>query len=390
MFLSIDYRSRVEKIQEALTRNNIDVIVATRQISLSHLTGVFNPEIWRAAVILPKTGKPFLITMNDDVERVKHEMGLDVESIYTWNRGFAHPTFIETLIKALKEKGCPLNTIGVEMELPIARGLLTVPEYFALTKEFNNSKFVDVVDTLDRIISINDKPAIEYIRRACEIGDIGIEAAIGAIGIGKTETQVAAAADYAMRFAGNEFSWSETSGTEIASGYRAYYYHGVCHPASQKFIQRGDMIAIDVHPTYNNYINDSRCTAILGTPNADQLTLEKFGQEIMNRVIEAIKPGVPMKKVSLIGREIETSHEYGKFAVPTFGHGFGPCSGGMHPNTINEESENIFEENQIMVIHKHIPIPKLGTWTFEMPILVVKDGVELLGKFPLEVRRIEV
>ena len=69
----------------------------------------------------------------------------------------------------------------------------------------------DCTHILSEMRMVKEPEEIERIRAAAKVADIGMRAAVEAVKPGVTESQVAAAAEYAMRHAGAEEFWRPTS-----------------------------------------------------------------------------------------------------------------------------------------------------------------------------------
>ncbi len=81
---------------------------------------------------------------------------------------------------------------------------------------------------------VKDGEEIKRIRNAAKVAEIGMAAAVKAVKPRVTESQVAAAAEYAMRQAGAEEFWR----TYVSSGPRTNIAHGL--PTKRK-LKNGDL-----------------------------------------------------------------------------------------------------------------------------------------------------
>jgi len=63
-----------------MKKDNLDIFVGTRTVSLSYVAGAFIP--WRSAVIVSKEGNAGLVSMLLDCERLKNESWLNNISPY--------------------------------------------------------------------------------------------------------------------------------------------------------------------------------------------------------------------------------------------------------------------------------------------------------------------
>src|SRR5690606_40791253 len=61
-----------------------------------------------------------------------------------------------------------------------------------------------------------------------------------------------------LRYAGNEWTWSVTAGTEVAAGRRTTYRGGVTQPATDNEVRVGDNVILDIHTMSGLYLADLR------------------------------------------------------------------------------------------------------------------------------------
>ena len=136
------------------------------------------PVTWRGAVIFSQTSEPTLIVMDYDFQRVKHDTW--IADIREWNRVDQY-SFAQVIIDTLRELDYGRGRIGIEIDLPDAVGLLSVPEYKMLVDAFGEDNLVDVTRLVDReVMVIKDQAEIEFSRQAAAIADIGIQVIVSA------------------------------------------------------------------------------------------------------------------------------------------------------------------------------------------------------------------
>jgi Xaa-Pro aminopeptidase len=289
------------------------------------------------------------------------------------------------VIDTLKELGYAKGRIGIEIDLPDAVGLLSVPEYKMLVEAFGENSLIDVTKLIDReVMVIKDKAEIEFSRRAAEIADIGVQAGIDALGAGKTENHIAGVVDAAMRDAGSSWAYAETGGVEIGSGYRSSFLRNICAPATNKIIQRGDTVVIDAHTTYNLSLSDTSTTAVVGPPTKEQSKIASVWRDTALAVLDAIGPDKPVKNAAKAGLAVLEKAGYLDYAVPTFGHGMGPCYGGLVPPFLWEGSDEVFLEDSVISIFTCVTVPGVAGFRLEYQLVVTSDGIDTMNKFPIE------
>lgn len=378
----MDFKKRIEDFQSVVKENGFDAIFVSRRGALAYFTGAFIP--WCSALYVPAEGEPELITQRYDIGRI-------VTVCYVKKmRGWAPQgdvSFIDCVHEVIKENGLEKARLGFEMETAEVAGVMTALEYVEMKKAFPEIQIEDALPIVNDILVQRDDEEIECLRRAAEAADYSMKCAFESIYIGMTETELAGAAEYAGRKAGSMFNWSVT-GTEIGSGYRQTYENCWTVIPSTKRIQRGDMITIDIHTMYENYLSDLALNAVVGEPSPEQAALAEKWKELCNYLISMIKPGAVCSDISkaLIAKGEEIG--VGKFLMHSFGHGLGLEA--RIPPTLSPENEYVLREGMAMVAVVQLTDPDVGGLRLEMPLLIKADGAEKLCKTPIELYVVNV
>ncbi|MEM1797693.1 MAG: Xaa-Pro peptidase family protein, partial [Candidatus Jordarchaeales archaeon] len=314
----IGARANIEEIRRRMEEEGIDVIVGTRLRTLGYVTGAFIP--WRSAVIIPLQGEPEIFTILLDVERVRDD---------SWIKnvkpgGPAEGMYLESLIAdSIKRLGYEKGRIGVEygQEWILASGHILASEYDNLRKLLPDAEFKNATPLIDELTLYKEPEEIKLLRRASEITDVGQQAVRDSLEVGMTETEVAGIAEYAMRKAGSDWAWTLTGGQEIASGYRTAYALGGCTPATDKIIQPGDNVLVDLHAMYRLYYGDLSHNYIMGRPSEEQRKLSDAFVDISYTVIDEMQPGVKIGEIARKAIRVAEKHGYANNVLFGFGHG---------------------------------------------------------------------
>jgi Xaa-Pro aminopeptidase len=174
----------------------------------------------------------------------------------------------------------------------------------------------DCTHILSEMRIVKELEEIDRIRAAARVADIGMQAAIEAVKPGLTESQVAAAAEYAMRHAGVEEFWR----TYVSSGPRTNIAHGL--PTNRR-LRPGDLVMIDIHPIVNGYSADICRTVCVGEPTAEQQAAYDLYLTAQQATIARIKAGVGMVELeqTIHGILREAGHGDHIFGPPIHGVG---------------------------------------------------------------------
>lgn len=371
----IDYKDRLSRLQLMIQQEGWDAYVATRQATLSWLLGTFAP--WRTAVIVPAFGDPVALFWRLDATRLKEE------SSWTWNTvvwGNDH-NFAETIANQLKLLNVSEGKIGLDLGSPVtqqlAPGLLLSAEYLELQHKLPEAQWTNAVPAIEALLAVKEEEEIQLLRKAAQIADIGMEAARDALEPGITENAVAGVVEKAIRLAGSEWSWADTLGTEVGSGLRTAYYQGVTQPATEKRIEKGDLVIVDLHPMYQLYLADLAGNFYIGSHPPEEIRkLADAWERTVDRLLHEIKPGRVIHDVVQNSFQVIVDHGFEQWGIRAFGHGLG-TDARIEPYLVPENT-SIFKENMVMALGTHLYIPGLGGMRLELPTLVTSSGAEPL------------
>nr|MDO8089378.1 Xaa-Pro peptidase family protein [Candidatus Sigynarchaeota archaeon] len=381
--VSINFEARLRKIRNKMEEEEIDVIVGTRLKTLGYVSGAFIP--WRSAIIIPLEGEPEIYTQLLDVERVKDDSW--IKNVKPW--GPVEGMYLEPqLAESIKSLGYEKGRIGVEygQEWIIASGHILASEYDKLKELLPDAEFKNAAPMIDYITLFKEPEEIKLLRRASEITDVGQAAVRDSLEVGMTETEVAGIAEYAMRRAGSDWSWTFTGGQEIASGYRTAYALGGCTPATDKIIQPGDNVLVDLHSMYRLYYGDLSHNYFMGQPSEEQKKLSDAYVEACYTLIDEMQPGANIGDVAKSVMSVAEKHGYANDILFGFGHGIGGVGNESYPLIVDMEPWNKmeFEPGMVEIAAVVLNRPGVGGMRLEAPVWIKEDGNEVLPKTPIE------
>jgi Xaa-Pro dipeptidase len=389
MDIHIDFKKRVKKIREAMEASNIDLFLATRGKSVNYIGGAFIP--WRSVVPVSKDGYVGLNTLLMDVERLKADSWLEkvvpcapLPGMELW----------EVTVGQIKDMGLEKSTIGVELghSPRMIAGYLFATEYEFLKESLPDAKFVNALDLMDKVTFVKEPEEVQLMRQSAAIADAAQERVKETLYVGITEMEIAGIGEMEMRSLGSEYHWPVTGSSEIASGYRTWYPLGGCTPPTDKIVQRGENLLVDMHPTYKQYYSDLSHNYILGKPSSEQQKLADAYLNACETLIASLKEGATIGEVfrAVMGKITATG--YAQYTLPGFGHGLGVVGHEWYPAIIdNDEFRDIvLKENVVEVAAMVINVPGVGGMRLECPVRVTPSGGEMLTTTPLELTVIDI
>ncbi|ASJ16766.1 peptidase M24 [Thermococcus chitonophagus] len=341
-------KERIEKLINSLEKNNIDAIFLAKAPNVYYFSGA-SPLAGGYLIVMDSGATLYVPEL--EYEMAKEESSVNVEKFKK--------------IDELYEKLKGVDSLGIE-------GSLSYSFVSELKEKAGIKDFKKIDDTIKELRIVKTHEELEIIEKACEIADKAVMAAIEEITEGKREREVAAKVEYLMKMNGAE---KPAFDTIIASGYRSALPHGV---ASDKRIEKGDLVVIDLGALYNHYNSDITRTIVVGSPNEKQREIYEIVLEAQKKAVEAAKPGMTAKELDSIARDVIKEYGYGDYFIHSLGHGVGLE---IHEwPRISQYDETVLKEGMVITIEPGIYIPKFGGVRIEDTVVITKSGAKRLTK----------
>ncbi len=278
---------------------------------------------------------------------------------------------IEEIASLLLELGC--RNVGFES------AAVTVSFHRALIDKLGNQvKLLPLEQELKNLRAIKGPEELALIQKAIDIGSESFQHAMGIAKEGVVEREIALEMEFFMKRSG-----AEVIGFDIivASGRRSALPHG---KASEKQIEKGDLILFDYGTRFQGYHSDETCTVACGHPSSEQRKIYQIVKDAHDKAILAVRPGITFSEVDAVARDYIRNCGYGDY----FGHGLGHGVGyAVHEDpAVNAENKGLVEEGMIFTIEPGIYIPDWGGVRIEDMVRVTSNGAEILTKVPKELR----
>jgi Xaa-Pro dipeptidase len=197
-----------------------------------------------------------------------------------------------------------------------------------------------------------------------------MERAFETVKPGITEKDVAAEVEYAMRRKGSDGTSFDTI---IASGASSAFPHGSC---SNRTIQDGDLVVVDLGATYQFYRSDMTRTFTAGKPTEKQRKIYEIVQLAQQKAFETIKPSIPAHQVDAAARQTIMAAGFGERFVHNLGHGVGLE---IHEAPIlSPDSKDTLAPGNVVTDEPGIYLPGFGGVRIEDTVIVTQKGAEKL------------
>jgi Xaa-Pro aminopeptidase len=226
------------------------------------------------------------------------------------------------------------------------------------------------------------KDAAEYkkLKMNAGIADRAMQKAFSTVKPGMTELELADAikGHFSSEGASPQF-WI------VGAGGNGAFPH---HATSDRVIQEGDAIVIDIGGRKQGFPSDITRMAVVGQPPEGYGQIHSIVEKAVQAALKAARPGVLAREVDAAARNVIADAGYGEYFVHRTGHGMG--IDGHEPPYITATSETVLEEGMVFSIEPGIYIPGRFGIRLEDIVILREDGPEILSSLPREVHSVKV
>ena len=268
---------KIEKLREKLKSMNMQGMIITNPISIRYLT-----KIDSEGVLLLTRRENVFITDGRYIERVNNTITIDDEIIVY---------DVKELIKEDYE-----NFFTFCVNIGFEETHLTYAKYKEYMHKYKVNNFEETEGLIERFRIIKQEDEIECIKKACLITDECFDHIKEFIKIGMTEKEVAYEIEkFFMTHGADGLAFD----TIVASGVNTSMPHAV--PTDKK-IEDGDPITIDMGCKYKGYCSDMTRTIFMGCileeikPVYDLVL--KNQKNVLEEMIDCLNPGGRLSVIS--------------------------------------------------------------------------------------------
>lgn len=361
-------KDRLREVQMCMEKHGIDGLIVYSLDDVFYLTGITIEPCF--VLVVPMRGDPIGVVVDVDVEEAKRQSRLrDVQGFHFVQDADGTPSrkmFPYEIKKALKNLKTDTSKVGV---------IGISPDQLEYLRTFlSDAQLIDASNLILDMRMVKSDEEAAMIRKASEIADRGMAAAASALRAGVTELEVAAEAEYVMKKLGSQYLRARTI---VASGSRAT----ISHPyPTEKRLEQGELVIIDLHPTYQRYRSDLARTFIIGDGGEAQKRLLNLALKVQLEALKAVKPGNKMGDIAEAAYKLVP---YNPSAATYFGGHLGHVVGmGEWQPEIGRDVTVELKEGMVIALCEGSIITKGIGARFEDTILITENGAEPLTSYP--------
>lgn len=379
--------ARILRLQKTMRAQNLDAIIATKPQTFFYLSD-FNPIIFShpTMVVLPADGQPTLIVWSIRFDHAHAESMIgDIRLFGRWgDRPYLSEDPNDALVQVIFERGLHRGLLGIEEDHVSAKLLRLWSEIMP------EATFLDASSLINQARLVKDKEEITRLRRATKIADAGMLAATEAIVERRTEAEIAAQAEIAMRtlwcreypdhetagFAGSEGGIWSSLWCWVHSGPRLALESDT--PKSRQ-VREGDLVLPQIWATCDGYTAENGRTFAIGSMSEDVRRAFDVVIAAREAAFSAIRPGVRCSNVYEAAAMVMRNAGYERILPGRIGHSIG--LGPHEPLSLAAREDMLLEEGIVLAVEPGLSFPG-ATVRHSDTIVVTRGGNEILTTTP--------
>jgi Xaa-Pro aminopeptidase len=233
---------------------------------------------------------------------------------------------------------------------------------------------------VERLRRVKDEAELTAIAAAAELADETWRWSLERGLAGRSELEVARAAEARMREQGAEPSFP----TIVAAGPNGALPHA---EPGEREIGRGELVVFDMGAKLDGYCSDGTRTFATGEPGEQARAVYETVREAQAAALAAVRAGVGGEALDAVARDPIAAAGYGE----RFGHGLGHGVGlEVHEEPrVSLRSEDTLAAGEVVTIEPGIYLPgELGV-RIEDLVVVTEDGHTNLSSLPKELQLVD-
>ncbi len=374
-FTALEFEQRRRKALEALAGRKLDALLMFKQESMYWLTGydTFGYCFFQC-LVLRADGEVVLLTRAPDLRQAQNTS--IIEDIRIWvDRDGATPA--DDLKDLLRRGGLEGKRLGIEYDshgLTAAQG----KQVDAALDGFAETS--DASDLVSRLRLVKSEAELLHVRRAAELADDALAAAIEHTEAGADEGDILAAMQGAVFKGGGDYPGNPFI---IGSGPDALLCR---YKSGRRKLDASDQLTLEFAGVYRQYHACLMRTLVIGEPSPRQLAMSKACEEALSACEEALAPGRTMGEVFEAHASVMDAHGMQSHRLNACGYSLGtvyaPCW--MDWPMFYADNPVVIGEGMVFFLHMILMDSDAGqAMTLGRTSIVNASGAEPLSKASL-------
>lgn len=351
-------RGRGDRLVRWLPERELDLMLVTDLVNVRYLTGFGGTN---GACVCGEDARLFLTDF-----RYTERAAAEVDG---WDVLTAEGDWLASLAEHLSGR------VGFEDDHVSVRMLERLKEKLA-----DGIEAVPAGGTVEKLRRVKDADELASIAAAAELADEVWRWSLERGLAGRTEREVARAAEARIRELGSDPSFPAI----VAAGPDGALPHA--EPGARQ-IGRGELVVFDMGAKLEGYCSDGTRTFATGEPGEQARAVYEVVREAQAAALDAVVAGAGGEAIDAVARKVIEEAGHGE----RFGHGLGHGVGlEVHEAPrISQRSEDVLEAGEVVTVEPGVYLPgELGV-RIEDLVVVTGEGHRNLSGLPKELQLVE-
>lgn len=383
--------------REIMAAHGIDALVCRLPENVLLLTGYW-PTSSFAFVVVPREGQVVLIAV--DTERLEVPAGAadEVRFYRTGVLGTLDPleSVKRHLSEVLRTLGVECGTIGIEQNFEVVAAGHTGGEVFfpgaatraAIAAAAPDATLVDAIPLIDEARTCKTPYEIDKLRRANAVAAFGLQAFHDLYEAGRTEAEIAAQVEAAIRGRGIGFEGARhvRAWAQLMTGPGSSLAYSLHPLTSARVVREGDLGVLELGTMVDGYWSDLTRTLVAGPPSDRQSDMYGAIVTAVEAAIDGARPGMTAAEVDALARSEIERRGFGDLFFHATGHGLGFRYHEPHP-LLKPGNQEAIQAGMVSSVEPGLYLDGFGGMRLEQNVVFTENGVEVLSLFPTELDR---
>ena len=382
-FTNEEYKSRLKKVQAAMQKMGIELLISQDPSNMNYLTGY---DAWsfyyaQCVIVHVNADEPICFVRNQDAGGAYIKTYLKNENIIQYHEKYIHTWPLhpyDALVDLIKVRKWDKLSVGLEMD----SHYFTAYCYEKIKQGLPNAKILDCERLVNWVRVVKSDTEITYMKAAAEITLLGMKKAFEVISPGVRQCD-AVSEIYSTLIKGTpEYGGDYSSIVPmIPTGKGTSASHLTW--SEDKFVE-GEATIIELSGVNKKYHCPMARTVLLGKPDQNKIDTMKKTNEALQAGIDLVKSGNTADDVAQAFWKVLDKYGIEKASRTGYSIGIGyPPDWGEHTLNISKGDMTVLQNN---VTFHMIAVMQFGNWGVEASeaIRVTDKGAELFCNFSKE------
>ncbi len=375
-FSTSEFATRMDRLLDGMAARKLDCMLLFSQESMYWLTGydTFGFCFFQCLVV-KKDGEMALVTRAPDLRQAQHTS--IISNIVVWTDREGHdPT--GDLHKVMSD----LDLVGASIGIEYGAFGLNAKNGNALEARLKGfGELRDATDLIPELRVFKSEAELVHVRKAGELADLALDAAISVAKAGADEGRILAAMHSAIFEAGGDYPGNEFI---IGSGPDALLCR---YKAGRRKLDTDDQLTLEWAGVWAHYHAAMMRTIIIGKPNSRHLALYEASRAALVECRNALQIGSPVSAVFDAHARVLDDAGLARHRLNACGYSLGATfsPSWMDKPMIYADNSTIIGENMVMFLHMIIADSETQTaMTLGQSFITHSTGPQSLSRHEID------